>query len=420
MSSLKQLQEELVEKDLIAEIDVEAITPIRIGGYRATPYSSGLKLPTKPSAKSLKGVWRWWARAAIVGAYGGSIDYRKANEHLNKVFGGVNEGTSLFRLEVSDMKYAQTQRREESYEKIPRVKLLLMREERKKEEMGEERKKEEMKALDTEGMTFKILLYKNRDLGEKPKEKVYFALSTLLLSLILGGIGSITRRGFGSLKINGFNFDHEGIDQEIEKIRNHLVSNNLNEATLKEDLLRLCKVAVDYAKDLFGEGKQTVGIPKVPSLGKIMIEVIECSSCDLVKIGRAFLKGSWKRTPTARHTWILGLPRCKMKGGKVESGYAVQKGGKYDPSRRISSIGARCFRAGNRNFIIVFGMLSGDWPSPNDLFHIGTRGVTSVSQISGRNLQNVFNEAWNKVAAILRGECRGDDGRDRHMHRRAK
>ena len=522
MSSWLIVQDRLVDiYDVIAKIDVETITFTRIGGYKSTPYSSTLDLFTQLSPKSLKGVWRWWARAAIVGAYKGSIGYREANEHLDMIFGGVGEGKGIssytLRIEeISDEETFSARKREitkickkldtfyksvrdflqkqsqqqilpeksevsirlnvvnpaviikneegrlnknhlnivhtlimsgplkehctskpqlkregkeirvdlsitnskmlNEYINIPRVRLLLMkrvgeedtltRDNFNKQEVQKsvtkylERVKEEIAGLLTKGLRFRIWLS-----GSKDTLKVNFALSSLILSLIFGGVGSITRRGFGSLKLLSMMIKEDvKIDPELKNIIDRLQSSGLA-SEVKQILEELCKITINYAAKTFQiPVKKTQEIPKVPSLSNIKIEVIECVDFNFQKIGEVFLKQRWKRHPTEPgrelHTWILGLPRFQE-----NTGYAVKRDNKYDPLRRLSSIGVRCFSNQDKSFLIIYGLLSDDWPKT--LLHIRGKGhphrEKPVNQISdGGNLQKVFEGAFKNVLQRLR------------------
>ncbi|MEM3383314.1 MAG: type III-B CRISPR module RAMP protein Cmr1 [Nitrososphaerales archaeon] len=513
MSSWLLIQEKIAkDHEFIAEIDVETITFTRIGGYKATPYSLKLNLLNALTAKSLKGVWRWWARTAIVGAYNGKVNYKKANEELNKILVSPDKGVSLFRLEIFDfptnLEANLTQINNEidnfyekakdflmnqeaqlglpnntkvsvtlnpstsaviiehdriplnqhkdridklikqgplkdyflssklgkkdyrivitlrfpksnDYLQIPRVRLLLMKRGKEEEDSLNrtnidsekitrymERVKEEMAALVSKGLKFKILLYGNKD-----SEKVNFALSSLLLSLILGGVGSMTKRAFGSLRLLSFRFKDElKINQEIRKIFQDLQGKEFTKDELKETLEDLCNITINFAKRLLNiSGIQEFNdIPIVPSLSNIKIEVIECSSLDPVKIGNAFVKQTWKQSFKMKgrnlHTWILGLPRFQE-----ETGYARKINYEYETLRRISSIGARCFKTQSKNFIIVFGLLSDDWPK--DLLHIRRKNQPDREKLvrdipignspqKGNFLQNVYDYAFEKVKKL--------------------
>lgn len=531
-----------MDKELVAEIDVETITYTRIGGYKATPYISTLRLPSTITAKSIKGVWRWWARAAVVGACRGSITYKEANEYLNKLLGGAreNEGISLYRLEVISerppmlnslenlmkeiddfyksakefMKQYSNKIREDKYKDvkvkvcinpsnpriivehekhnitglkdkienivknsplknyfhkievekngkritvylmvkdddlknyvlIPRVKLLLMRRHEEEDEIIDKsdsnkverylnRVKEELIASRTKGWRFKVLLYSN---GERESDD--FALSTLVLSLILGGIGSITRRGLGSLRIKSIRIGGEAkVEQSLIDIIKKLsvevrqggeqhekpARSNLNEKELERALKELSQIAVKNAEKIFKieclhKDSATDHVPLVPSLhqDQFNIEVIECNP-DLVRIGEVFLKQRWKATMYAKggsiHTWILGLPRFQKSYG-VYTGYGIKTNKEYDPKRRISAIGIRIFCSSeNKHFAIMYGFLSEDWPL--GLIHVGRRRnhkpietpvISRDHNEAVRSIKYAYNNAWRKVSELIRESC---------------
>jgi CRISPR type III-B/RAMP module RAMP protein Cmr1 len=477
-----KVQQDLIEKDLIAEFEVETITYTRIGGYKTTPFSYDLNLLNKNIAKSLKGVWRWWTRVAITGAYNGGIDYKQANKYLNEIFGGTvgeRKSISLYQMEVklkeeeSDMKsklekwnnyvkkideiyekmkqfmiyigltkniniicslnpsaihidikakdllpppqfeeeakkikeeakkifskhfygYEMNKKKkqariklkldDESYNfaQIPRIKLLLMpRKDKENDELSGEntnkeilaylnRIKEELFTLITKGIRFTIKIY-----GDKDKNKASFAISTFILALILGGFGSLTKRGFGSLKILNYKINDEVKNEEIVNIIDNLkIKSQINEENLKNNLNKLIKLSVNLARNLSNtEPSDKTTLPKVPSLMSntdfFKIKVIEVKGSKRVdeilkKVGDAFLKQEWRAEKKYKsnggfHTWILGLPRYVG-----ETGYLIKEKGKLTGNiRRISSIAARLYENSNRFFLILYGFLSRDWP----------------------------------------------------------
>jgi CRISPR type III-B/RAMP module RAMP protein Cmr1 len=534
MNPWLEVQEKIAQKyDFIAEIGVKTITLTRIGGYKATPYSLDLRLINEPNEKSLKGIWRWWARLAIVGAFGGRINYREANKYLNKIFGGDDEykGISKFRLQISDVKFPDKNKLiefqniiEEFYNKakkflideypeiekklpknseisislnpsdfyqegiiinhkterldrqknlieecinkgslreyflncfltkynkriicrlqfpkdkqekllepivkhlqIPRIRLLLMPRKGEKDRLQMnnidsveikrylERIKEEWATFVNEGLEFKILVF-----GDGKGEEINFAISSLLLSLILGGVGSITKRAFGSLKIISFKFRSDlVIKDEILELFDHFKNRDFTKEELKKDLEDLSRIVIECFENLLEsriiqKNEQDIGI--VPSLRNIRIEVIECKECDLVRIGNAFVKQNWKKNCIEQgrdlHTWILGLPR------RVENtGYAVKEMDNIIEfnKRRISSIGARCFTTNTKSFIILFGLLSKDWPLKS-LLHIRKKNQRPPIEekvekipirqrrhlgVTGRSIKDVFDVAFSEIS----------------------
>ncbi|MEM1546945.1 MAG: type III-B CRISPR module RAMP protein Cmr1 [Candidatus Methanomethylicia archaeon] len=422
----------LNEEDLIAEFDIETITPTRIGGYNAAPYSLRLNLSSDINAKSLKGVWRWWARTAIVGVFNGKIDYEKANTYLSKIFGGAKKDkrSSSFRLIVSNIELSRISRglaeyKYNEYRRVPRIKLLLMG--RRGESVEEERR-----GVINEGSRFKVSIY-----GERDNYKVNFALSSFLLSSIFGGIGSITKRAFGSVRISSFKPGNINIDGEINSIINSLENKSFSAEELEKTLKELCSKTIEYARTFISKemkekfietskySKKENEIPIVPSLSNIKINVIECRDFNLIDIGEVVLKQSWKKRLKMSiqeeggelHTWILGLPRRHLLRGQRGFGYAIkERNGKYNFNvRRLSSIGIRCFKAkNNRNFIILFGLLSKDWPIEN-LYHLGERPVRSINirpvkninirqcpGVNGSSLEKVFDVAFSEVSNLIR------------------
>jgi CRISPR type III-B/RAMP module RAMP protein Cmr1 len=449
-----KVQQDLIRKDLIAEFEVETITYTRIGSYKATPFSYDLNLLNKNIVKSLKGVWRWWARVAITGAYNGTRDYEEAHKHLCKIFGGSKEykGTSLYQLETSllnlnnmnlnkwkeyinkkindiynkskSKKYLLKELEKDddlsTFVSIPRIKLLLMPRKDEEDERYLKRIKEEFFTIITKGIKINIKIY-----GDKDKNKAKFAISTFILSLLLGGIGSLTKRGFGSLKILNYKIHEKVKDNDVIEIINNLKDKSqINEENLKDNLNKLIYLAVDSARKLFRiESSDKVNIPKVPSLMSntefFKIEIKELKGDKKVdeilkEIGEAFLKQKWKAgIPDGKfHTWILGLPRYVGKTGYLKK----EKDGNLSGNiRRVSSIAVRLYENNNKFFLIFYGFLSQDWPLKNLYYQKSEKGkpllVKHISVIDPTDLtqkippipreddflKKIFNIAFNTI-----------------------
>jgi CRISPR/Cas system CMR-associated protein Cmr1 (group 7 of RAMP superfamily) len=236
--------------------------------------------------------------------------------------------------------------------------------------------KEELFTLVTEGMRLTIKIYGNKD-----KNKANFAISTFILALILGGFGSLTKRGFGSLKILNYKINDEVKNEEIVNIINNLKDKSqINEENLENNLNKLIKLSVNLARNIFNiKPSDKITIPKVPSLMSntdfFRIEVKEVKRSKKVyeilkEIGEAFLKQKWKtkKTNGKFHTWILGLPRYVG-----ETGYLIKEKDELTGNiRRISSIAVRLYENSNRFFLILYGFLSKDWPikdKDKELYH---------------------------------------------------
>ncbi|MEM1943894.1 MAG: type III-B CRISPR module RAMP protein Cmr1 [Candidatus Caldarchaeum sp.] len=380
---------------MIAEIEAETITYTRLGGYNSRPYSCELDILNGLSAKSLKGVLRWWSRVAVVGALGGTIDYAEANKYLKQIYGGVRrregEKTTASKIQLTVFSPSSEQRAKdaqnihqkhhESRDRLPpRMILLLMgRDQRVKEE--------ELKTLETKNMKFKIQL-----LGERNPRLCNFVMASLLMALILGGVGSITKRGFGSLKLNRVDCERVVADKLI-KIGKKLSGPSITADELEKTLRELVKVSIEYAKECFNlsGSPQPVGVPLAPSLDasfKVFnLKVVECQRIDLATIGEATLKSNLRI-----HTWMLGLPRSVRKSGYLNGGTSL---------RRMSSIGIRLFDGGETKFVIIYGFLSKDWPNNLKLL---SKGML-IEKINMTQIEDTYRKTFEAVTNYLVKMC---------------
>jgi CRISPR type III-B/RAMP module RAMP protein Cmr1 len=232
-----------------------------------------------------------------------------------------------------------------------------------------------------ERVPFRVILTANRRLTDSEYK---FAVATFLLSLILGGIGSITGRGFGSIAIKDvhLNKKYENLIEDIvKKVREILECENKDE--LKNKLNNYINYVFNLAEEVYGISKNHKlhnELSKVPTLvivsDRFRLEVVRCryENIDLVKlleiIGSTTLKLEWKKeigvNPKSAggdlHTWILGLPR-QARGDYRYYGYFVRIDNYDDPGRRVSAIRLKVFEniKGTR-FVIIYGFLSRDWP----------------------------------------------------------
>lgn len=285
-----------------------------------------------------------------------------------------------------------------------------------------------------------IIVVNNRErlyqgLIDDQVKKVKLAIATLFLSLLLGGLGSITRRGFGSIVLKQINYNQMLKDllllqDIIKKVNEALDAKNENE--LKSKLIDyISRIVLKLAYNVYGKEKLSIAeTPKVPTLtlytDYFKLDVIECKSdTDSINIleciGKAVLKSEWKRicrvgvrVPGGEfHTWILGLPRSMG-----DTGYFIREDGREDRGRRSSAIALKILenREGKK-FVIVYGFLSRDWPI-DKLIHKGKlhpRGEEVVEfkvRVPEREekdfvLKMAFNSAFKFVTKIVRVKCRG-------------
>ncbi len=325
--------------------------------------------------------------------------------------------------------------------KIPRYTLLLQ----PRKELGEsdkltrsqdvfnsvksyiERIAEEL-TLPDELSTRIIVLAKKHNSLRPDEKRLKLAISALLLSLVLGGLGSITRRAFGSITSLSIKYFDKALNTEIELLKK--LSQASSEEELKNCIEELINHCIGLAREVYHvkELPQEGDLPIVPSLimdKYFKLRVIECTErnqLDLLDlIGHACLKQEWKIAlggrPTdpgeALHTWILGLPRSTK-----NTGYFVDS----NKGRRPSAIHFKLLETRNgKTFIIIYGFLSKDW-NVGKIIHKGSRHpqgrrVKSLKIAGGlRGLQNppqkddvfirrVFEEAFNIVYKIIKDKC---------------
>jgi len=522
------------ERELVVKLELEAITPIRTGNYKGLPYDIKKNIASEPFASSLKGVWRWWSRVAVVSACGSETDYIEAERYLSRIFGGVKSKEEIseasnYTVMVSNVRFSDNFERDVNqvmretdtffealkkvirqlnsipglssaglyasinplqpkiatdnprslpsnkreiieriqkiinmeefkkynlysarntqpqnrlfnnkgklditlhipyqqavgkYLQIPRVKLILMprsdMNETDKLRVNDEesclgyhgRVKSELAAVYTEGMKFDVSVY------SRQKAMLVFVLTTLLLAIIFGGIGSFTKRGFGSLKINSVQFgnlDSTPEFKEIREIYEKIKDGNVDKESFRDILNRLVRIAIASAprgSNLSNSQKNLT--PKVPSLSRFDLEVCDSGSRsvdNLKNVGEAFLKNTYKgvlRHPSRYiHTWIYGLPRSHPGKGSSLTGYLLTDEISPTPKpRRISSIGVRFF--GSQRFMIIYGMLSRDW-NYDKLIHNGKSGSKNVADIlseKGENLESVYKTMFKLVKDKLCG-----------------
>ncbi|MGC9106641.1 MAG: type III-B CRISPR module RAMP protein Cmr1 [Infirmifilum sp.] len=286
-----------------------------------------------------------------------------------------------------------------------------------------------------EKVPFRVILTANRRLTNS---QCKFAVATFLLSLILGGIGSKTGRGFGSIVIKNvhLNKKYENlIGDIIEKVREILECENEDKLKGKlnnyiNNVFNLAKEAYDISTnhELHNE------LPKVPTLvsdsNRFRLEVVRCKhkNIDLVELleilGNTTLKSEWKKEigvdPRSAggglHTWILGLPR------RVRFGYYVKSDNRDDPGRRVSAIRLKIFEniKGTR-FVIIYGFLSRDWPieklvhkskrykKDKNVRELGLSTPSSHGQTKSMRdeefLRCVFDTAFDFVYNITKKHC---------------
>ncbi|MEM0384248.1 MAG: RAMP superfamily CRISPR-associated protein [Candidatus Caldarchaeum sp.] len=291
---------------------------------------------------------------------------------------------------------------------FPRMRLLLMKRDNAEEEEINlqtlrkreienyvSRVKEELTMLETEGIKFNIKLF-----GERDPALCNFVVSTLLLSLILGGVGSMTRRGFGSLKLVSIELNENvNWDTRLIEASEKLNSTRFDENSLRNFLHELQQQTIQYARTLFNisSSQQESSTPLVPSLHNLELRVVPCQNYNLTSLGQAFLKNTLRenKRDDGLHTWVLGLPRFRGETGYFEP----------EERRRISSIALRIFSNHGNRFVVLYGFLTDDWPEK-----LNHRGRRSTKINAKSELKTTYQNVFTKIESLVKNQCQSRMG----------
>jgi CRISPR type III-B/RAMP module RAMP protein Cmr1 len=390
MSSWLNVQREIAQRDWIAEIKVENITHVRIGGYNARPYSSSLNLMEQPRTQNIKGLWRWWARAILAGAILGSKGslaggLSDIDKEVSRLLGSTNASSEFFIQTTlnSDPKIIPYN----ELENVPRVKLITMgisNEEKRLEQYYQK-------------LSLSIFVGARKGVEKHSRDSVMFALSSLIIALIFSGIGSITTRGFGKLKIIDIEPKSPAFRNDIDNLNQLLKSlyKQNSEQSITEGLKKLISVSLEYALGYLSLKKvpSRIKISETPLYSVLLLnsdpelfrlETICISRQDpkslLECLGKSTLKIEWKRKrrdlkprdPGKNlHTWVLGLPRhqelpyeineVEKRCEKRLTGYALFNGEENVEKRRQSPIGFTVLECASGLAIVMYGFLTSEF-----------------------------------------------------------
>jgi len=260
-------------------------------------------------------------------------------------------------------------------------------------------------------LSFELVISKRlgTDLTKEEEEVVKAAVR---LWCIFGGIGAMTRRGFGAVKCYS------------EDLRRIYEARDPLEA--KEKINSILESALEAAHSLLGttRAEPDVTVPPFPLLAfpengtPFRFDVGDVSDGDSMKIltliGASTLKLIWKafdksdpygsdydrsKEMVSHDTWILGLPRAgkTRRDDEIPTGYLVNG----EKPRRASAIAMKPIdKVGSRWRLLVYGFLSKDWPT-NLVWHGSDQCLIKVSP------PQAFDKAWTNITKILLG--RGGD-----------
>ncbi|MCX8205286.1 MAG: type III-B CRISPR module RAMP protein Cmr1 [Candidatus Nezhaarchaeota archaeon] len=241
-------------------IRATALTPISMGGYdqQVEHEVDRRRLLEPPRPTSIRGVWRWWARAIAAGvAFDEGLDeVRAAIEVSNELLGFAGDrGASRSKFQITSVSDSTPRlidlSRDPRYRNIPRVRLL---------------RGARCTAYDA-GYRFSVEV---RALS-KDEDEVRAGFYTLLCSLMLSGVGKMSRRGFGSLSMS-----IEGDLDELGEWRK-VISNvaKADEQAAMEGVRRaidMARGAVEPLAPRLERKPESGALPKIPSVAKEPIE----------------------------------------------------------------------------------------------------------------------------------------------------
>jgi len=364
---------------ILAKLTLEGISPISLGGYdtQMSRRISGIQIEEPFRLSSLKGVWKWWMRAYVAGAaFDSGFDEEdqktKTKEIVNNLLGSTKSASLIG---IKALKITYNLYKIKKWKEIPRLAQMRIK--------GIER-------CFASDLHAEIEIYKRTALTYQ-EERLLFG--SLLTALKLGGLGKISRRGFGSLKVT--------IEKSSETIKDLTeIIKCIEQETDLNKLEPYIKVLMKETRNAADELLKTIKAkPKsvIPSIPSISLENKLAFSLYLIKplmrmsvedllliIGQSTLRAGGrirgsqlyakKASITAKLTGVeknplnmhvdkplalfLGLPRkgkteIKRLGIKEETGYLTNK-------RRASPL---IFSLLNNNGIISLALIfSSDWP----------------------------------------------------------
>ncbi len=457
----------------IATIQARTITHSLIGGYDSNPYSLALDLAELPRAQAIKGTLRWWFRALVGGA-----EWMKGNRNRDRLLTSVRERTTkvlgslkgvskvilrvklseeewkILKLEPSQLESLEEEKRKRLGDIIPTLggrgkfphpllppRLRILKEGKEREEAAARI------ACYNPGCSFTVELIERPGSNLSDEEKRIISWSSVF-ALILGGIGAITRRGFGALRIEHFD-GYPEIEGKIQEF------NKGNEGALFEMIKQALSDLGAPAESERTEELPPFAILTQPSEGPFRLKVCKVRTKDtvsaslrdifedgahsmalLLMLGYVTNKCAWKiaeredeRALGRRYdTWIMGLPRqgkmeIKIKRKKFketfDTGYIFDQ----KTLRRTSAISLRPIFQDPKDpsswKVAVLGFLSEDWPSklqyrrgvnPHKIRRDPMNALKEARRIEPQTidvrqkLRASFNNAWELVNRMLEEE----------------
>jgi len=374
----------------ILEIHLDLKTPLFAGSWE--PNIVDEEFPLRP--QTIKGWWRWWARAYAAGALFDSgllrDDSKQAFNEVSELVGlkaglgyadplGRNSTASVYVLDVTSIGdntpinkvRAKTTKGYDMKPPLQRITLLTR---------GKPPKL--LQYIDTETISFKIAIFlrkQSENVGLKA------GLGALLTALILSGFGKGGRRGLGCVDIREIRTKEGSLIKQFE----HINASDVNSVSMlinetKNAYRTLVEKGISYP---------TSSSPSVPPLQLISNRIVSRSNLRVFQLysleGEKTLENlhnffaSTKRKSVLGEDpfrkeyigWILGLPREQK-----DTGYIVK-----DIERRASPFILAVHK--QRAYLSLF--ISRDWPT--EIKWVGNR--TKHLSINEDSLITAFSKA---------------------------
>ncbi|NPA69414.1 MAG: type III-B CRISPR module RAMP protein Cmr1 [Crenarchaeota archaeon] len=255
----------------ILEITLKNETPLFLGSYDAQFHPEDAF-----RAQSLKGLWRWWTRAYIAGALfeKNRLDFDILGKLVSNILGGT-ENCSKLRIACSyEIRSEERPVRRVSIENRE-IRILANNEEINDDYIrynGIEAQRvrllargREISYIVADNLSVTVELWEYRELGVN---ELNLCVGSLLSALILDGLGKMSRRGYGTFRIDSVK-QFKNIDI-IDKI--FIVNNQI-------DICKLVKETLDRAHRYIEEKgireKRERGGAKLPKIDLVTGKFLE-------------------------------------------------------------------------------------------------------------------------------------------------
>jgi len=386
----------------ILEINLYSENYVLLGGYDRHYWRNikGLRIEEHLRPQSLKGLWRWWARAYIAGALYdliGNTDINKVISITGEMLGDAERGASKVFLKIP---HTTCRGRPTSIQKsnIGRINLLTS--------FG----KTALRLVEDLRATV-ILLERPR--ANMSTEERAFLIGSLLTSLILSGLGKGGRRGLGTFNLN-IRYSATEEFRSLTRTGSSLLPDDYDQASkvikqiIEKTLESAKKIASEKLKSKGARERASATWPRIPAI--TLKEVAEQPDMCffmlymlkpkvstrgmhqmLVDVNNFVVRSKRGIDGLTRNklAWILGLPREQL--GKGYFSWV---------ERRASPL----IFAVHKRWFLASLFVSADWPQKITWKGAQPLPINVSSELprAYKSLIDVFNAYFNRNYTIKR------------------